>query len=103
MHRYDVLVVNPIKDGLNLVAKEGPAVNRRDGLLCLSAEAGAWEELKPAAIRVHPYDLEDAAGALDRALATPLDERATIAAKLRELATARTPSDWVNDLVANAR
>jgi trehalose 6-phosphate synthase len=103
MHRYDVLLVNPIKDGLNLVAKEGPAVNRRDGLLCLSAEAGAWEELKPAAIRVHPYDLEDAAGALDRALATPLDERATIAAKLRELATARTPSDWVNDLVANAR
>ena len=76
MQRYDVLLVNPIKDGLNLVAKEGPAVNRRDGLLCLSREAGAYEELRTAVIPVHPYDLDDAAGALDRALATPLDERA---------------------------
>jgi trehalose 6-phosphate synthase len=102
MQRYDVLLVNPIKDGLNLVAKEGPAINRRDGLLCLSREAGAWEEMRGAAIAVHPYDLEDAAGALDRALATPLDERAAIAARLRTLATARTPSDWAADLVANA-
>jgi trehalose 6-phosphate synthase len=102
MQRYDVLLVNPIKDGLNLVAKEGPAINRRDGLLCLSREAGAWDDMRGAAIPVHPFDLEDAAGALDRALATPFDERATIAAKLRELATARTPPDWVADLVAHA-
>ena len=103
LQRYDVLLVNPIRDGLNLVAKEGPAVNRRDGLLCLSREAGAYDELRGAAIAVHPYDLEDAAAALDRALATPLDERAAIASRLRALATARTPSDWVGDLVANAR
>ncbi len=103
MQRYDVLVVNPIKDGLNLVAKEGPAVNQRDGLLCLSREAGAWEELRDAAIAMHPYDLEDAAAALDTALATPLDERATIAKHLRGLATARTPSHWVDDLVEHAR
>ena len=103
MQRYDVLVVNPIKDGLNLVAKEGPAVNTRDGLLCLSREAGAWEELHDAAIAMHPYDLEDAAAALDTALATPLDERATIAKRLRARATARTPSDWLDDLVAQAR
>jgi trehalose 6-phosphate synthase len=79
MQRYDVLLVNPIKDGLNLVAKEGPAVNRRDGLLCLSREAGAYDDMRAAAIPVHPFDLEDAASALDRALATPLDERAPIA------------------------
>jgi trehalose 6-phosphate synthase len=103
MQRYDVLLVNPIKDGLNLVAKEGPAINRRDGLLCLSREAGAWEELRTAAIPVHPYDLDDAAHALDQALATPLDERATAAAKLRSLATARTPSNWAADLVAHAK
>jgi trehalose 6-phosphate synthase len=102
MQRYDALVVNPIKDGLNLVAKEGPAVNQRDGLLCLSREAGAWEELKDAAMAMHPYDIEDAAAALDTALATPLDERARIAKQLRSLATARTPSDWVGDLVAHA-
>jgi trehalose 6-phosphate synthase len=102
MQRYDVLLVNPIKDGLNLVAKEGPAVNRRDGLLCLSREAGAYDDLRDAAIPVHPYDLEDAARALDRALATPLDERAAIAPKLRALAIARTPADWLADLVAHA-
>jgi trehalose 6-phosphate synthase len=98
-----VLLVNPIKDGLNLVAKEGPAVNRRDGLLCLSREAGAFDELHTAAIAVHPYDLDDVADALDRALATPLDERAAMAARLRTLATARTPADWIADLVAHAR
>ncbi len=103
MQRYDVLVVNPIKDGLNLVAKEGPAVNQRDGVLCLSREAGAYEELRDAVIPMHPYDLEDAASALDTALATPLDERAIAAKQLRALATARTPSDWVDDLVAQAR
>lgn len=102
MQRYDVLFVNAIKDGLNLVAKEGPAINRRDGVLCLSREAGAYEELRSAVIPVHPYDLEDAASALDRALATPLDERAAIATKLRALATTRTPSDWAADLVAHA-
>ncbi len=102
MQRYDVLLVNPIKDGLNLVAKEGPAVNRRDGVLCLSREAGVYDELRAAAIPIHPYDLEDAASALDAALTTPLDERAAIAARLRDLAIARTPADWVADLVAHA-
>ena len=69
--RYDVLLVNPIKDGLNLVAKEGPLVNTRDGVLCLSPEAGAYEELHDAALRVHPYDLEQTADALHRALSMP--------------------------------
>jgi trehalose 6-phosphate synthase len=102
MRRYDVLLVNPIRDGLNLVAKEGPAVNKRDGLLCLSREAGAWDDMRGAAIPMHPFDLEDAAHALDQALATPLDERATVAKKLRELAIARTPTDWLSDLTAHA-
>jgi trehalose 6-phosphate synthase len=102
MQRYDVLLVNALRDGLNLVAKEGPVVNRRDGLLCLSPEAGAYEELKPAAIMVHPYDVEQCAGALDDALGTPLDERAARAAKLRTLATARSPADWLSDLVRHA-
>ena len=69
MQRYDVLLVNPIKDGLNLVAKEGPAVNRRDGVLCLSPEAGAYDELRKAVLPIHPYDIEAAAGTLDHALA----------------------------------
>jgi trehalose 6-phosphate synthase len=102
MQRYDVLLVNALRDGLNLVAKEGPVVNRRDGLLCLSPETGAYEELKSAAITVHPYDIEQCAGALDDALSIPLDERAARAGKLRTLAMERSPADWLADLVRHA-
>jgi trehalose 6-phosphate synthase len=100
--RYDVLLVNPLRDGLNLVAKEGPACNRRDGVLCLSPEAGAYAELEPAVLPVHPYDIEQMANALDVALAMPLDKRAARAKRLRALATARTPVDWLRDLVRHA-
>jgi len=102
LQRCDVLLVNPLRDGLNLVAKEGPALNRRDGVLCLSREAGAYDELRDAVLPVHPYDIEQTASALDTALSMPLDERATRAQELRALATARTPSDWLNDLVRHA-
>jgi trehalose 6-phosphate synthase len=102
MQRYDVLLVNALRDGLNLVAKEGPVVNRRDGVLCLSPETGAYDELKSAAIAVHPYDLEQCAGALDDAVSMPLDERALRATKLRALATMRSPADWLSDLINHA-
>lgn len=102
MQRYDVLLVNALRDGLNLVAKEGPVVNRRDGVLCLSPEAGAYEELQGAALAVHPYDIEQCAGVLDDALSMPLDERAARASKLRALAIARSPADWLADLVRHA-
>jgi trehalose 6-phosphate synthase len=102
MQRYDVLLVNALRDGLNLVAKEGPVLNRRDGVLCLSPETGAYDELKSAAIAVHPYDLEQCAGALDDALSMPLDERGARARKLRALATLRSPADWLADLIRHA-
>jgi trehalose 6-phosphate synthase len=95
--RYDVLLVNPIKDGLNLVAKEGPLLNERDGVLCLSPEAGAWDELGDVALRVHPYDIEQAAGALHAALGMDRDERESRGARLRALAAARNPRDWLDD------
>jgi trehalose 6-phosphate synthase len=95
--RYDVLVVNPIKDGLNLVAKEGPIVNERDGVLCLSPGAGAWDELGSAAVAVHPFDLEQTAGALRAALEMPEPERAERAKRLRVLAGSRTPAAWFDD------
>jgi trehalose 6-phosphate synthase len=103
MQRYDVLFVNPLKDGMNLVAKEGPLLNRRDGLVCLSREAGAYEELEAAVRPLHPFDLEQMAGALDEALATPMDERATEATKLRSLASATTPRTWLAGLLDQAR
>ena len=102
LQRYDVLLVNALRDGLNLVAKEGPVVNRRDGVLCLSPEAGAYDELRGAVIAVHPYDIEQCAAALDDGLSMPLDERATMAKKLRGLAAARSPADWLSDLIRHA-
>jgi trehalose 6-phosphate synthase len=101
--RYDVLFVNPVKDGLNLVAKEGPLVNRRDGVVCLSPEAGAFDELGDAVVPVHPYDLVQNAEALHAALTMPAEERRARAQRLRSLAGARTPTDWLDDLVRAAR
>jgi len=97
LERYDVLFVNPIKDGLNLVAKEGPMCNTRDGVVCLSPEAGAFDELRDAVIEIHPYDVEQNAAALHHALSLAPNERATRAARLRTLAGARTPRDWLDD------
>ncbi len=100
LQRYDVLLVNPLKDGLNLVAMEGPLANDSDGVLCLSREAGAFDELGDAAVAVHPYDLEQTAAALHTALSMEQGERQARAAALLEKAGARTPHDW---LVAQLR
>jgi trehalose 6-phosphate synthase len=101
--RYDALLVNPVKDGLNLVAKEGPLVNRRDGVVALSPEAGAYDELHDAVVAVHPYDIEQGANALHRALTMPSDERAARAKTLCELAAAHTPRTWLDELLSQAR
>ncbi len=95
--RADVLMVNPVRDGLNLVAKEGPLVNQRDGVLALSREAGAFEELGEAALEVNPFDVSGTAAVLARALAMEPEERARRAAALRQLITARRPADWLAD------
>jgi trehalose 6-phosphate synthase len=102
LRRADVLLVNPIRDGLNLVAKEGGIVNERDAVLCLSREAGVWDEVGEAALDVPPFDVAGTADALDRALRMPADERAARAARLRELSTARGPADWLADQLAAA-
>jgi trehalose 6-phosphate synthase len=101
--RYDVLVVNSLKDGLNLVAKEGPLVNRRDGVLALSPEAGAFDELGGSALPMHPYDLEQGAEVLHHALTMGPAERATRAASLREAAARHSPESWLAALVNHAR
>ena len=68
---YDALLVNPLMDGMNLVAKEGPVVNSRDGVLVLSETAGAYEQLRSGAVPVVPGDVEGTADALYRALTAP--------------------------------
>jgi trehalose 6-phosphate synthase len=103
LRRYDVLLVNPVRDGLNLVAKEGPLVNERDGILALARGAGAWDELGPHAAEVHAYDITATSDTLMAALQLSADERTARATALREAATARTPLDWFAEQLAAAR
>ena len=100
---YDVLLVNPVRDGMNLVAKEGPIVNRRDGVLALSREAGAFAELGPAALDVEPFDVSATAATIGRALTLAAPERERRARELVARASARPPSTWLADVVAAAR
>ncbi len=100
--RYDVLLVNPLRDGLNLVAKEGPLVNTTDGVLVLSREAGAHAELATEVVTVNPFDTAGTAAALAAALAMGPAERARRARALRELVSRRSPADWLADQVAAA-
>jgi trehalose 6-phosphate synthase len=100
--RYDVLLVNPVRDGLNLVAKEGPVVNDRGGVLVLSREAGAIEELRPAVLAVNPFDVAETATVLARALEMAGPERARTATALRALVERRQAGDWLKDLLAAA-
>jgi trehalose 6-phosphate synthase len=103
LRRYDILMVNPIRDGLNLVAKEGPLVNERAGVLLLSPGAGVWDELGAYAVEVHPFDISGTADALATALRMPSDERANRATGLTKAATARTSLDWFGDQLTAAR
>jgi trehalose 6-phosphate synthase len=102
LRRADVLLVNPSRDGLNLVASVGAVVNDRDAVLALSPEAGAWERLHPGALRVPPFDVAGTADVLHAALTMPADERTRRATLLRGLAEARTPTDWLADQLAAA-
>jgi trehalose 6-phosphate synthase len=100
LRRYDVLLVNPVRDGLNLVAKEGPLLNETDGVLVLSREAGVFEELGEHALELNPFDVAGTADALAAALAMSPDERGRRAAALKAAAGARTPQDWLDDQLA---
>ncbi len=90
----DVCLVSPLRDGMNLVAKEFVACQGRDpGVLVLSRFAGAAAELEEALI-VNPYDLDGSADALARALAMPLEERAARQAALLRRVEAGTAARW---------
>jgi trehalose 6-phosphate synthase len=93
---YDVLVVNPVFDGMNLVAREGPCLNRRGGVLVLSRNAGAAVELAPAALIVNPVDVDQTARAISEALDMSETERHERARKLRRLARGRSPARWLD-------
>jgi trehalose 6-phosphate synthase len=95
----DVLLVNPIRDGMNLVAKEGPILSDQGCALVLSGEAGAASELSDALI-VNPYDVSQTAEALHAALVMDDSERRRRAASLARQAAALPPARWFADQLA---
>jgi trehalose 6-phosphate synthase len=102
----DVLLINPVRDGMNLVAKEGPLINTQDGVLVLSREAGAWEELEldgRGALGVNPFDVAGTADALHTALTMSSTDRVARAGSLRAAVRARTSADWWADQLAAAQ
>lgn len=102
LRRYDALLVNPIRDGLNLVASEGPLVNERDGLVMLSREAGIFDEMSGIAIEVHAYDIMQTAQAMSDLIDMDSERRVDTAADLRDIAQSRTPQMWFDEQLAAA-
>ncbi len=94
---YDLLMVNAMFDGMNLIAKEGPLVNERDGVSLLSENTGAHEELAEFAVSVNPFDVQEQADAIHRSLTMSAEERSWRAQGLKRVVTARDPGDWVDD------
>ena len=101
---YDVLLVNAMFDGMNLVAKEGPLVNERDGVSILSENTGAHEELGEFALSVNPFDIQELADSIHAALTmAPGGARAAAPSGLKEIVTARDPGDWIDEQLADIR
>ncbi len=100
---YDVLMVNAMFDGMNLVAKEGPMVNERAGVSVLSENTGAHEELGEYALSVNPFDIQALADSIHAALTMPEQERRRRHEGLISIVTSRNPGDWVDEQLADIR
>jgi trehalose 6-phosphate synthase len=94
--QFDVLFVNPVFDGLNLVAKEAFLLNARDGALVLSENAGAHEELGEWAVSVNPIDVAGQADALYAALTMDRDERRSRAEAIRAHVRRHDIREWIS-------
>ena len=92
---YDALMVNAIFDGMNLVAKEGALANTLNGVLILSENTGAFEEIGALAVAVNPFDIEDQARAIFRALTMPEAEKAARAKAIRDVILGNSVEKWV--------
>jgi trehalose 6-phosphate synthase len=103
LRRYDALLVNPVRDGLNLVAVEGPLVNDRDGTVVLSRQAGCFDLLGDHVVAVNPYDVAATAEAMATALAVPAAERAARRRAMGAAIAGLTPLAWWDQLLAGAR
>jgi trehalose 6-phosphate synthase len=97
MKWYDVLLVNTIIDGMNLVAKEGVLLNERNGVLILSEGAGAAFQLGDDALIISPADVEGTADAIYRAVTMPVNERRRRADNLRRTVEGDDVAKWFRE------
>jgi trehalose 6-phosphate synthase len=93
---FDVLFVNAIFDGLNLVAKEAPLVNERDGVVILSENAGVHEELGDWVLSVNPFDVAGQADAIHRAIEMPVEERRDRIEAIRAWVREHDLASWID-------
>lgn len=96
LKQYDALLVNAIADGMNLVAKEGPIVNQKDGVLILSERAGARQQLESGSLIVSPCDVYATAEAIHQALQMPAEERRVMAERLRWIIERNDIHKWLS-------
>ncbi|MGH8962932.1 MAG: alpha,alpha-trehalose-phosphate synthase (UDP-forming) [Jatrophihabitantaceae bacterium] len=94
LRRSDVVFVNSVRDGMNLVVLEGLVLSERDPAVVLSRETGAAEVLGADALVVNPFDITASADALHAALTMPDEERVARAGRMRAAAVALPPTDW---------
>jgi trehalose 6-phosphate synthase len=94
---FDLLMVTSLFDGMNLVAKEAPAVSERDGVVMLSENTGAHEELADCTLSVNPFDIQEQADTIYRALTMEPEERKLRAGRLREIVRERDPGVWIQE------
>jgi trehalose 6-phosphate synthase len=99
--QFDVLFVNAIFDGMNLISKEAPLVNERDGVLVLSENAGSHDELGGWALSVNPFDVAGQAEAIHRALTMPADERRERLEGIRSHVREHDVADWIEAQLAD--
>ena len=98
---YDLLMVNAMFDGMNLIARRVLSSTSATGSRFFSENTGAHEELAEFALSVNPFDVQEQADAIHRALTMSAEERSWRAQGLQRIVTARNPGDWVDDQLAD--
>jgi trehalose 6-phosphate synthase len=103
LRNFDVLLVNPVYDGLNLVVKEGALVNRAEGMIVLSENAGAHEELHPHVLSINPFDIEATADAIYEGMVMGSEERRKRHDAAREVVRTNDIARWITRQVQDIR
>jgi trehalose 6-phosphate synthase len=93
--KYDVLLVNPVYDGMNLVSMEGPLANERHGVLALSVNAGAYTRIGRHSLGLNPFDIQETADAIREGLEMAPEDRARRARGLTRSVLAHSPETWL--------